>query len=526
MTSLLFSIFSSSSTQLNARVETMRAAELALISFAHRFGGDQTRDSSRHHTSPQNNNGHDGNSHPAFVEFLAKPNGKGDEDSMKDKQTHHYEFFDTKIPRDAIPLRQDGSSCQMRNFPRHVFQDHDPAQEEEIHNQDRYLFIHGVKVTSKLYQQRVQEENERSKSAHPTENDKEEYPLVMLHGYMNGALYFYRNLVGLSNYGFGGEVYALDMLGWGLSSRPKFQTKAIQGYESDDTHATEQVFVESLEEWRKAHKIDKMVLGGHSMGGYLATAYAEKYPERIDRLILISPAGVPDDQHVDVEGRIKAAPFSFRIFVGMVSSLWNMGVTPASFLRSLPETRGRKMVENYIRGRLPSITCPQEQKYLGEYLYTNAALPGSGEDCLGKILKPTTFAYKPTLHRIPFLRVKHVSFIYGQNDWMDPLLGGVETLRRCQEMKKDGEPTPEVRVYGVRNAGHLLMLENWKEFNSAMILAAGRSERLPADFPLPFEVLEPMTNDRYFRPSPWQKKQSTMPNGRHDNSTRDVDAAS
>lgn len=477
--SLFTAVFGPSSSQLNARVESMRAAEAALMSFAHRFTNTGAT------TSRLGSIGGGGGDNP--------PTAGGPQESEKLLETRHrFELFDTEIPRDNIPLKEGIDSCQVRQIKPSSTQ---LSPNEGAHNA-RHLVIHGVKVTSNNYDKKQN-----------TTCDNKEYPLVMLHGYMNGALYFYRNLAGLSDHAFGGQVYALDMLGWGLSSRPKFQTKTIQGYENDDTHATEQVFVESLEHWRKAHGIDKMILGGHSMGGYLATAYAEKYPECIDRLILISPAGVPDERDFDVKERIQGSSFSFRLFFGTASCLWSLGVTPASFLRNLPETRGRKMVENYIRGRLPSITCPQEQRYLGEYLYTNAALPGSGEDCLGKILKPTTFAYKPTLHRIPNLKVKHVSFIYGQNDWMDPLSGGVETWKRCQQMRREGKTVPDVHVYGVKNAGHLVMLENWQEFNSAMILAAGRSERLSVDSPIPFQVLEHVSNHlHFFRPSLWQKK--------------------
>lgn len=44
-----------------------------------------------------------------------------------------------------------------------------------------------------------------------------------------------------------------------------------------------------MDRWRLANKIEKMVLCGHSLGGYLSVCYAEKYPQRIDKLVLASP---------------------------------------------------------------------------------------------------------------------------------------------------------------------------------------------------------------------------------------------
>jgi proline iminopeptidase len=48
--------------------------------------------------------------------------------------------------------------------------------------------------------------------------------------------------------------------------------------------------VEDLELLRRELGLDRMVLVGHSMGAVLASAYATKYPEHIERLVLVSPA--------------------------------------------------------------------------------------------------------------------------------------------------------------------------------------------------------------------------------------------
>lgn len=46
-----------------------------------------------------------------------------------------------------------------------------------------------------------------------------------------------------------------------------------------------------------------MQLVGHSLGAYLACCYALKYPERVSRLVLLSPAGVPRGPNSEVPAR-------------------------------------------------------------------------------------------------------------------------------------------------------------------------------------------------------------------------------
>ncbi|XP_047741669.1 1-acylglycerol-3-phosphate O-acyltransferase ABHD5-like [Hyalella azteca] len=67
------------------------------------------------------------------------------------------------------------------------------------------------------------------------------------------------------------HVYAIDILGFGRSSRPKFDSDAVKA---------EKQFITSIESWRKAMGLDKFILLGHSFGGFLAASYAIKYPER------------------------------------------------------------------------------------------------------------------------------------------------------------------------------------------------------------------------------------------------------
>lgn len=334
--------------------------------------------------------------------------------------------------------------------------------------------------------------------------------IIRLHSYANGALYFYRNLLGLSESHFGGKVFALDLLGWGLSSRPEFKTRNDNG---DEISAAEDFFVESLEAWRKEHKLEKMTLGGHSMGGYLSVAYCEKYPQHVERLILMSPAGVPvgpDEKELDDQR--KGLPLRFRFMIGLASHLWTAGHTPSSFVRSLPEKSGRKMVGGYVEKRLPAISCPEERSALTEYLYTNAALPGSGEYCLNKILKPMAFAKRPIMHRIPALQVSDISFIYGQQDWMDPS-AGLEVQRICnEESEKGGTNPPRVQVFGVKNAGHLLMLENYAEFNSAVIMAGGGGHKLPHNSPKPLQFVPGATlgSNAFFSKPKFRKEDSNV----------------
>jgi cardiolipin-specific phospholipase len=118
--------------------------------------------------------------------------------------------------------------------------------------------------------------------------------LVILHGYGAGLGFFYKNFEGLSRVN-GWKVYALDLLGMGRSTRPPFKVHSKDRQKS--ITEAEDWFIDALEEWRVKRKIDNFTLLGHSLGGYMAVAYALKYPGHLDKLVLASPVGIPEDPY-------------------------------------------------------------------------------------------------------------------------------------------------------------------------------------------------------------------------------------
>lgn len=298
--------------------------------------------------------------------------------------------------------------------------------------------------------------------------------LVMLHGYGAGLGFFYRNYEPLSR-APGWKIYSLDMLGMGNSSRPPFKIHA-KDPQAKITEA-ENWFVDSLEEWRQARKIEKFTLLGHSLGGYLAVSYALKYPGHLNKLILASPAGIPEDPYavnaampepeesafqneftqgqegivnpdanenndaltkVGSNNKVAAARSGQnppkRPIPGWLVWLWDANVSPFSVIR-LAGPLGPRFVSGWTSRRFNHLPGNESQT-LHEYAYSLFRQKGSGEYALPYILAPGAFARSPVINRIqdvgrqtikpatetePALRETGIPVVlmYGDTDWMD-----------------------------------------------------------------------------------------------------------
>ena len=142
------------------------------------------------------------------------------------------------------------------------------------------ILIKGVKRALKVYFAPISRENHLRTIESSNKSDR--LPLVLLHGMGGGVGLWVMNIDSLSEKQ---KVYAIDLLGFGRSSRPKFPKDALEA---------EKVFVQSLEEWRKMVGLEKFILLGQSFGGYLACSYSISYPDRVKHLILSEPWGMPN----------------------------------------------------------------------------------------------------------------------------------------------------------------------------------------------------------------------------------------
>lgn len=143
--------------------------------------------------------------------------------------------------------------------------------------------------------------------------DSNKIPIVLLPGFGAGIAFFAMNLEDLA---IDHPVYAIDTLGFARSSRPTF---------SNDAQEIEAQFVDSIEKWRAAVGIERMVLLGHSFGGFLASSYAIKYPERVEHLIPVDPWGYDDvpGLHEFPLWKLSVA-YTVRLMVGELFCIWSV----------------------------------------------------------------------------------------------------------------------------------------------------------------------------------------------------------
>ena len=99
--------------------------------------------------------------------------------------------------------------------------------------------------------------------------------ILFIHGLGSYAPAWKKNMEALKN---NYRCIAIDLPGYGKSSKGKYE-------------ASMSYYATVVKEFLHALGIEKATLAGHSMGGQIAITAALAYPELVERLVLVAPAG-------------------------------------------------------------------------------------------------------------------------------------------------------------------------------------------------------------------------------------------
>ena len=167
---------------------------------------------------------------------------------------------------------------------------------------------------------------------------------LLLHGF-TGALGHWKPLIPhLTDKNY--KVYAIDILGWGLSSRPNiFPNWEWFSKSRKSVNDVRHFWVDSIENWRKTENISNLHVVGHSLGGWIAGEYALKYPQHIHKLTLANSVGVYPKDPSWFNGHAGIFMESTRTIFGI-----NWPFRLMRFIdRIFPTIIGNNTLSNYIR---------------------------------------------------------------------------------------------------------------------------------------------------------------------------------
>ncbi|KAL3288218.1 hypothetical protein HHI36_002668 [Cryptolaemus montrouzieri] len=270
-------------------------------------------------------------------------------------------------------------------------------------------------------------------------------PLVLLHGFAAGIGFWVKNLDTLSQ---NRPVYAMDLLGFGRSSRPEF---------SNDSLEAEKQMVDSIETWRQQMKLDKFILLGHSFGGYLATSYAISYPERVKHLILADPWGFGDKAELPPRN----PPLWVKI-IGIVFYPFT-NLNPLASVRALGPF-GPWLIQK-LRGDITNKFDDifDDKSIIPNYIYHCNAQNPTGETAFHHMIQGFGWAKNPMIHRVKNLKNEiSITMMYGSNTWMHNLAEKVKEIR----------PDCSVDVQIIENAGHHIYADQYDQFNEVIVNAS------------------------------------------------------
>jgi pimeloyl-ACP methyl ester carboxylesterase len=207
------------------------------------------------------------------------------------------------------------------------------------------------------------------------------------------------------------HAVTLDQIGFGESDKPFLEYKI-------------ETFVEFLEAFMDELKIPKATLVGNSLGGWIAADFAARFPERVDRLVLVdaaglTPTGPPPKAPIDLNmNSISSA----RRILGLV--FYNRQLITDDVVRAV--------FEKHLR---------DNDGYTIQRVLANAFATPQFEDAKVRSIKAPTLV------------------VWGREDALIPLEAG----------ERYAKAIPGAKLVVFDECGHVPQLEKAADFNKALL---------------------------------------------------------
>lgn len=243
-------------------------------------------------------------------------------------------------------------------------------------------------------------------------------PVILLHGFFYDSYLWAANIDALAeNF----KVYVLDLWGFGYSTREPLD----YGYQLYADRVL--LFMDSL-------GIGRASLVGQSMGGGTAILFCVQYRERVNKLLLVASAGLPNP--LPLTGKFFKLPIIGEFFLGL-----NSNAIRSKNLRDLWIYNTELLTESY----LDNVTRFHKIKGTSEVLL--------------KILRQQFFdKLDAEIHCLAQMEVP-ILLVWGSEDKAVPLRCGQEMHRIL----------PGSRLEIVDNAGHVPNFEGAEKFNQLAV---------------------------------------------------------
>jgi pimeloyl-ACP methyl ester carboxylesterase len=249
-------------------------------------------------------------------------------------------------------------------------------------------------------------------------------PVLLIHGLGEFLESWLSNIDALSEYF---TVYAIDLPGHGLS----------EGSKEDYSLAFVVRFITGFSD---VMGIQRTSLIGRSLGGPICLRVAMDFPEKVDRLVLVSSGGF--GREVPLTYRLAALPLLSDILLGP-PVIFNKATLRFGMRRQFHNLE--TIPEEWIEAALKYLKMPKRNETIRNMLKTNTSI--------GSRRLKETVAPKMPLVETPTL------IIHGTQDKLVPI-GHVHSVSNL---------IPQARLEIIDDCGHNPQLEKPEEFNERVI---------------------------------------------------------